>query len=110
MDKLWFRWDQKAVDNRLLATTLALRAYRLDHGAYPASLETLAPKYLPSVPQDPFGSGALRYRLTSSGYSLYSVGPDGKDDGGTPINRHDGHIGFQVWEESHGDIVAGLNE
>ena len=40
------------------------------------------PDYLPEVPKDPFSGKELVYRVTPTGYLLYSVGVDGKDDGG----------------------------
>ena len=101
--------------NALLLTTLALRAYSLDHGAYPPTLAALAPHYLQTVPADPFAlSGSLRYKLTGTKYVLYSVGPDGKDDGGTaifdrmkPAQTAGGDPRRYVQQDSQGDIVAG---
>ena len=72
---------------RLLATELAARAFHLDHGRYPESLEELVPELLAIVPRDPFGSSNLVYRVNEKTFSLYSIGPDGKDDGGVfPAN------------------------
>ena len=69
------------------SVALALRAYRVENGAYPTKLADLAPKYLAKLPDDPFAkSGPLGYKLTGDKYILYSIGPDGKDSGGTPIN------------------------
>jgi len=48
---------------RLLATDLAVRAYFMDRGHLPETLEALVPEYLPAVPLDPFGEGPLRYRI-----------------------------------------------
>nr|CAA9286545.1 hypothetical protein AVDCRST_MAG63-3995 [uncultured Armatimonadetes bacterium] len=103
------------VQNALLTVALALRAYRAERGRYPERLAELAPEYLKSVPVDPFAlEGPLRYRRTATGYVLYSVGPDGKDDGGKPIE--DAEIGrdrpgrrYAVQGGSRGDIVAGVN-
>jgi len=108
-------------ENALLLTLLALRAYRLEHGAYPATLSALVPGYLKAVPDDPFAlSGPLRYKLAGAKFVLYSVGSDGKDDGGRPIfdttspapspalstlsDRR-----YWVQPDSRGDIVAGVN-
>lgn len=106
-------------ENALLVTTLALRAYQLDHGTYPPNLASLAPNYLPSVPSDPFAlSGLLRYQQAGAKYLLYSVGPDGKDDGGAaifdktlPPPRNPGTAERRrlVKGTSQGDIVAGVN-
>lgn len=49
--------------DRLAFTSLALRAFRLDHKYLPRRLQELVPRYLKSVPRDPFDpSRALGYR------------------------------------------------
>ena len=74
------------IGDRLLMMRLALRAYRLENGAYPPKLDALVPAYLSAVPADPFGGGeALRYQSDGKTYALWSIGPDGVDDGGAPI-------------------------
>ena len=40
------------------------------------------PKYVAVVPKDIFSGGALHYKPQADGYLLYSVGPNGIDDGG----------------------------
>jgi hypothetical protein len=65
-----------------VVTAYALAWYERVNGRYPNTLDALAPKYLPQVPKDLFTGGALVYKPTADGYLLYSVGPDGKDDGG----------------------------
>jgi hypothetical protein len=78
---------QKAQDRteqiqRNVHVAFALAAYRRDNGRYPAKLELLAPKYLATVPGDLFSGKELIYRPTDEGYLFYSVGVNGKDDGG----------------------------
>jgi hypothetical protein len=102
----------------LLMTALALNAFHAERGEYPGSLDELVSAgLLTAVPCDPFsadGMAPLRYRIAENGaaYLLYSVGPDGRDDGGTPIDnpgatherpRRVAHA------DSRGDIVAGVN-
>jgi hypothetical protein len=65
-----------------LRVAFALAAYLADEGRYPAKLADLAPKHLPEVPDDLFAGKPLVYRPGEKGYLLYSVGPNGKDDGG----------------------------
>lgn len=72
---------------RLLRVDLALRLYRAEHGSFPAQLSALVPRYLDALPLDPFNGQPLIYRLQGASYLLYSVGPDGKDDGGTLKQR-----------------------
>jgi hypothetical protein len=69
---------------------LALRAYQAREGRYPQQLAELTPKYLKAVPVDRFTEGPLMYRVEgTAGYVLYSVGPNGEDDGGEEMGRHD---------------------
>ncbi len=72
---------------RLLICELAIHRYRLDHGSGPRTLEELTPDYLPAVPRDPFAVGPLKYRPDGSGHLLWSVGPDGRNDGGKPMDK-----------------------
>jgi hypothetical protein len=71
----------------LLIVDSALRAYAADHGGFPARLDNLAPKYLDRIPADRFSGGALVYRPAEKEFVLYSVGKDGRDDGGKFSNN-----------------------
>jgi type II secretory pathway pseudopilin PulG len=96
----------------LLLTALALHAYRLENGAYPQNLLQLAPKYLKQIPDDPFGLATpLMYQRKGDSYLLYSIGPDGKDDGGKPILNpgKKGNARYFVLQDSLGDVVPGIN-
>ena len=107
-------------DNTLMLQ-LALRAYQLENGVYPPALKSLVPNYIKAVPADPFGGGeALRYKLNGKTYALWSIGPDGVDDGGKPIppksaphpsfpnERPRGPRSFTDFD-GKGDVVAGVN-
>ena len=61
---------------------LALVAYRADHSVFPARLKALVPKYLAAVPTDPCTGEALRYDWKVNRFRLYSLGPNGADEGG----------------------------
>jgi hypothetical protein len=63
-------------------TLLAVERYRLAHAKLPETLDQLVPDYLAAVPADPFDGAPLRYRRLNRGFVVYSVGEDGKDDGG----------------------------
>ena len=69
---------------RLLAAELALRCYQSDKGHPPARLDDLVTNYLSRAPQDPFSGKQMSYRPQGTNWLLYSVGPDGVDDGGRP--------------------------
>jgi hypothetical protein len=69
---------------RVLVTAIALERYRVRHGSLPKSLAELAPDLVPAVPVDFIDGQPLRYQPQSDGhFVLYSVGLDGRDDGGT---------------------------
>ena len=72
-------------EKRGAAIALAIRLYAIDHqGKLPQNLEELAPKYLPELPTDPFTSGSsFIYLPRHMEPVLYSVGNNGRDDGGT---------------------------
>ncbi|MCS7187150.1 MAG: hypothetical protein RMK89_09390 [Armatimonadota bacterium] len=63
--------------------SIALRLYHHENGRYPESLRELVPKYLPSVPVDPFSNKPIQHRRTQKGFFVWSIGWDGKDDGGS---------------------------
>lgn len=147
--------------NALLLVALALRAFRLEHGAYPQRLTDLTPRYLARIPADPFGGGEplrynrvkVRYKVADISpkvfapppppnfasddpspflslpaatpriyhygelpYTLYSIGPDGNDDGGKAIESFDLNVTrrYHFIRDSKsnvvlGDVVAGVN-
>jgi len=95
--------------NALFEATLALHAYKLQYGKYPDNLNQLA-KYCKTPVKDPFvGNDSLRYKKTVNSYLLYSVGPDGVDNGGQPImNTNQNQKSLKIEATSKGDIVAGV--
>lgn len=67
---------------------MALQAYHLDFKTYPQTLKALTPRYLKTIPNDPFGAGKpLRYRQSGNKYLLYSISSDGKDDSGRDLEN-----------------------
>ncbi len=69
-------YERNVAQSRLLMAALELRAQKLD-GSYPAAF---------AAPSDPFSdSQPLIYKRDGESYLLYSIGPDGKDNGGRAI-------------------------
>ena len=66
----------------MVPVVFALAAYRADSGGYPSDLTALVPKYLPAIPNHLYSDRPLCYKRQQFGYVLYSVGKNGKDDGG----------------------------
>jgi hypothetical protein len=67
---------------RAARVVVAVEEFRTSEGRTPAALSELVPAYLDAVPIDPFTGEPLRYRVDANAYTIYSVGVNGKDDGG----------------------------
>ena len=68
---------------RVAAAALGIERFRLAHtNALPGSLERLAPIFCATVPRDPFDGEPLRYKTHGASYAVYSIGSNGRDDGG----------------------------
>jgi hypothetical protein len=86
---------------RCMIVLLAVERFRLMHGNFPDTLASLGPELPPDVLLDPYDAKPLRYVRTGGDVIVYSIGPDGQDDGGTldrknPI-RPGTDTGFQLW-------------
>ena len=77
-----FVFQRANVHSNLLRISLALRLFEHDHGSLPQSLSELAPDYLREIPLDGYSNQPFVYRIKEEGHLLYSVGPDGVDNGG----------------------------
>jgi hypothetical protein len=87
--------NQTLVNEAFIAC--GLERYRLAHGQYPETLAALVPQHAEKLPHDLIGGQALKYRRTAEGrFVLYSVGWNGKDDGGVPGKAAD--EGDWVWQ------------
>jgi hypothetical protein len=62
---------------------IAVERYRRANGHCPTSLDELVPDFATEVPVDPFSGVALKLRVSDEGCRVYSVGPDGVDQGGS---------------------------
>ncbi|HUL51191.1 MAG TPA: hypothetical protein VLU94_01270, partial [Candidatus Nitrosotalea sp.] len=79
-----FALGQCNVDQAVIAC--ALERYRLVEGHYPDALDSLVPRFMASLPRDVITGDPLKYRRTGDEqFLLYSVGWNGKDDGGTIV-------------------------
>jgi hypothetical protein len=95
-----FRRDRALLRGTIIA--LALERFRLAEKRWPAELTELVPAYLPAVSRDPFDGQPMRYRKLADGVIVYSIGPDGQDNGGA-MNRarptaEGTDLGFRLWD------------
>jgi len=71
-------------ERRMALVAIALKRYELAHGSWPDSLSELTPSLLAEVPRDLMNGRPLRYRRNAdSTFTLYSVGQNCADDGGS---------------------------
>jgi hypothetical protein len=84
---------------RVVITAIVLKRFQLERGHFPERLSELAPEFLESVPLDPVDGQPLRYHLNADGtFTLYSVGLNGKDDGGDPSPGKGVRSSFFYWQ------------
>jgi len=67
---------------RAVILLIAAKRYALTRGQWPESAEALVPGYLMAVPTDPLTGGPMRLVKKEDRLSAYSLGVDGRDDGG----------------------------
>ena len=83
----------------LARVAIALEKHRLhNNGQYPEALTALNDEALTRDPYAP-DHGSFRYQKTATQYTLYSVGPNGKDDHAEPAPRDEKALteGDWVW-------------
>ena len=69
---------------RVTQGLVAVRRWQLHHGGEtPSSLETAVRESgLPAVPTDPYDERPIRFSVVEGQPTVYSIGPDGRDDEG----------------------------
>jgi hypothetical protein len=87
---------------QIAITAIALKRYQLKHGNYPSNLDSLVPGYVSAVPLDPADGEPLHYRLNANGtFLLYSIGENGKDDGGDSSLENSIQSSSFQWQNPH---------
>jgi hypothetical protein len=85
-------WHKRASVEDLADIAVAVRLYQLETGAWPMSLELLADDYIDELPTDFFGGVTYRHRVVDGVFVIYSVGPNGVDDGGLSDGMSDADL------------------
>ena len=95
-------WRSTA-ESRCVVVALACERFRLARGRWPGNLAEIPTELLAAVPLDPHDGQPLRYRRLADGIVVYSVGKDGKDDGGN-ISHVPGQFapdeGIRLWDRA----------
>jgi hypothetical protein len=82
-DRTLSREARNQIERHCARIALAALRFRLAHGNLPESLDELVPSYLPAVPIDPWSGKPMRWVRENSGFVVYSIGQNLKDDGGS---------------------------
>ncbi len=85
-------------DLAVAAAAMRVERYRLEHGDWPADLRSV----LPDAPPRDWAGRDLVYRLEDGDALLYSLGTNGRDDGGEAAfgdgpSRADDHAAFRLF-------------
>ena len=85
---------------RAAAVAVACERHRRATGSWPTALADIPKSVLAEVPADPFDGQPIRYKRTTDGAVVYSVGPNRADDGGQwfPTGGPDGDIVFRLFD------------
>lgn len=81
---------------RAAVVALAAERHRLRHGRWP-----VGPKEMDGpLPVDPYDGSPLRFRRLDDGLVVYSIGADGRDNGGDLGDRGPtaADVGFRLWD------------
>lgn len=95
--------DRIVLDERFTRLHARLAAYRKENGAYPDQLDQLTVESA-AASNDPVFEGSLKYRRTSDGFLLYSLGGNQQDNDGSNA-RMDKWQGWDLSSED-GALVA----
>jgi hypothetical protein len=80
--------DQAVATLSLMQGAMALSVYKQQTGQYPSNVTEVVTKTGWSLNKDPFTDRDLTYHREGKGYLLYSLGPNGRDDGGWSSYDH----------------------
>lgn len=76
------RSNRSEAQRRQREIALALAAYRSQHHNYPTTLQQAQSFWKSTFPLDPYNNKSFHYKSDGKTFLLYSVGMNGKDDGG----------------------------
>lgn len=85
--RAWFTTMRNLTWHEMVNTAIAVKRFHLRYGAWPRNLSALIPEFLPALPRDLMNGDVLCYFLNwDGGFTVYSVGENGRDDAGDPTS------------------------
>jgi hypothetical protein len=88
---------------RCAIMAVAAERYRRAKGQWPGTLDVLKEAgYVREAPSDPYDGKPLRWLRLDDGVEVYSIGPDGEDNGGKMDRQNPvapgTDVGFRLWD------------
>ena len=98
--------------SRLSEIAFAIGNFQSKYDRLPNSLDELTPEFLDRPPVDPYQDSPLNYICRDGGFMIYSVGPDGVDNGGRLRNEVEkgGEYDIRVAVKIQPEIEKGSQE
>jgi hypothetical protein len=93
-------------DLALLEVALAVRMHYVYNGYHPRRLADIDRRWLPHPPVDLWDQ-PVQYRLNGERPVIYSLGMNGKDDGGQDVNPDQTTHQYESGTSIPGDVVFG---
>lgn len=85
-DRLPYICLKREINLSMTKLAFALVAFKAQEGNFPETLNKLVPQYIAKLPGDPFAhTQPLRYRRRDTGFRLYSIGFNQRDEEGRSI-------------------------
>ncbi len=75
-----------------ISLAFSCEQYYNENKQYPDSLDQISASFGVVIPKDPFSGNDLLFKRDDNGYLIYSVGANGKDDGGALLPTADNKI------------------
>jgi hypothetical protein len=82
LQRAYFKNAESIANIRLAKTAVTVEQFRLSQHRLPVTLDELPSSTSTETRTDPFDGQPLRYKRLEKGYVVYSVGDDGRDNGG----------------------------
>lgn len=93
-----YLFEMQAQVNTAMAAAISER-FRLDQSRFPRDWSELVPQYIEQPILDPFSGKPLALKQVEKGLVIYSLGHQGKDDGGMRLStNHYWIYGFKGWD------------
>lgn len=104
--RYYFLAAQCEAERRATQVLMEVFAYKAKSKKWPKTLGALNKKRVGKVLKDPFSNKPFKYLINNDAPVLYSVGPDGEDDGGAHDDMGNTGSDFVYWPIANSEEVV----